>query len=65
MSQVLKDMLGSPRKPQISLPENPVHLTHVGYDNSTGEFTVRCNAFIALRQTFRKHMRILTLHALT
>ncbi|KAL9052355.1 MAG: hypothetical protein Q9162_005447 [Coniocarpon cinnabarinum] len=39
LSQRMKDMLSSPRKPQISLPENPVHLTHVGYDNSTGEFT--------------------------
>lgn len=33
--------LSSPRKPTISAPENPVHVTHVGYDQETGEFTVR------------------------
>ncbi|KAK6397866.1 hypothetical protein LTR65_005114 [Meristemomyces frigidus] len=31
--------LSSPRKPTISAPENPVHVTHVGYDQETGEFT--------------------------
>lgn len=41
----LKSMLGSmglmsPRGPKISAPENPVHVTHVGYDNQTGQFTV-------------------------
>ncbi|KAG9242796.1 BcSTE20, mitogen-activated protein kinase [Calycina marina] len=40
----LKSMLGSmglisPRGPKISAPENPVHVTHVGYDNTTGQFT--------------------------
>ena len=33
--------LSSPRRPAISAPENPVHVTHVGYDTETGEFTVR------------------------
>ena len=35
-------VLGSPRSTnvKISAPENPVHVTHVGYDNSTGQFTV-------------------------
>jgi len=32
--------LSSPRRPAISAPENPVHVTHVGYDTETGEFTV-------------------------
>lgn len=32
--------LSSPRRPNISAPENPVHVTHVGYDQETGEFTV-------------------------
>lgn len=32
--------LMSPRGPKISAPENPVHVTHVGYDNQTGQFTV-------------------------
>ncbi|KAI7245921.1 hypothetical protein KC365_g102 [Hortaea werneckii] len=31
--------LSSPRRPNISAPENPVHVTHVGYDQETGEFT--------------------------
>nr|POE75535.1 serine/threonine-protein kinase ste20 [Quercus suber] len=31
--------LSSPRRPAISAPENPVHVTHVGYDQQTGEFT--------------------------
>jgi p21-activated kinase 1 len=30
----------SPGRPTISAPENPVHITHVGVDNRTGEFTV-------------------------
>jgi len=32
--------VGSPRSVKISAPENPVHVTHVGYDNTTGQFTV-------------------------
>lgn len=35
----INDMVGSPRRPAISAPENPVHVTHVGYDQETGEFT--------------------------
>ncbi|KAB8293976.1 hypothetical protein EYC80_009443 [Monilinia laxa] len=31
--------VGSPRGVKISAPENPVHVTHVGYDNTTGQFT--------------------------
>ena len=37
----IDSVLGSPRKIEISAPENPIHLTHVGYDNETGQFTVR------------------------
>lgn len=37
----MTSMLGTPRRLNISAPENPVHLTHVGYDNATGQFTVR------------------------
>lgn len=36
--------LMSPRGPKISAPENPVHVTHVGYDNQTGQFTVSPSA---------------------
>ncbi|KAI0997970.1 Serine/threonine-protein kinase [Podosphaera aphanis] len=31
--------VGSNRGVKISAPENPVHVTHVGYDNHTGQFT--------------------------
>lgn len=39
-SNFMNSMLGSPRNIKISAPENPVHVTHVGYDNVTGQFTV-------------------------
>ncbi|KAL2280798.1 hypothetical protein FJTKL_12303 [Diaporthe vaccinii] len=35
----MTSLVGSPKKPLISAPENPVHVTHVGYDSSTGQFT--------------------------
>ncbi|KAH0545248.1 hypothetical protein FGG08_000702 [Glutinoglossum americanum] len=38
-SSFVNSMLGSPRRINISAPENPVHVTHVGYDNETGQFT--------------------------
>lgn len=44
-SSFVNNLVGSPRRPQISAPENPVHVTHVGYNYDTGEFTVR---FISL-----------------
>lgn len=40
ISSFVNSMLGSPRNIKISAPENPVHVTHVGYDNQTGQFTV-------------------------
>ena len=40
-SGFMNSLVGSPKKPLISAPENPVHVTHVGYDSSTGQFTVR------------------------
>lgn len=40
-SSFVNSVLGSPRNIKISAPENPVHVTHVGYDNQTGQFTVR------------------------
>lgn len=39
-SGLMSTLVGSPKKPVISAPENPVHVTHVGYDSSTGQFTV-------------------------
>ena len=40
-SGFMNSLVGSPKKPLISAPENPVHVTHVGYDSTTGQFTVR------------------------
>lgn len=40
LSGFVNSLVGSQKKPAISAPENPVHLTHVGYDSSTGQFTV-------------------------
>lgn len=39
-SGFVNSLVGSQRKPVISAPENPVHVTHVGYDSTTGQFTV-------------------------
>lgn len=39
-SSFMNSVLGSPRNVKISNPENPVHVTHVGFDNKTGQFTV-------------------------
>ncbi|KAI9702846.1 MAG: signal transducing kinase of the PAK [Candelina mexicana] len=38
-SSFMNSMLGSPRRINISAPENPVHVTHVGFDSETGQFT--------------------------
>lgn len=43
-STFMSNMLGSPRRPTISTPTNPMHVTHVSIDNETGEFTVRVTA---------------------
>ena len=37
--RTLLDFLNTPKKPEISTPYDPVHLTHVGFNSSTGEFT--------------------------
>lgn len=47
-SSFVNSVLGSPRNIKISAPENPVHVTHVGYDNQTGQFTVRILARLTL-----------------
>jgi hypothetical protein len=35
----MTDFLNSNKRPEISTPYDPVHLTHVGFNFSTGEFT--------------------------
>ena len=40
ISSFMNSVLGSPRNVKISNPVDPVHVTHVGYDNETGQFTV-------------------------
>lgn len=39
-SGFMSGLVGSPRRVNISAPENPVHVTHVGFDSNTGQFTV-------------------------
>lgn len=46
-SGFVSGLVGSPKKPVISAPENPVHVTHVGYDSNTGQFTVRITVVIS------------------
>ncbi|KAJ1930253.1 hypothetical protein EC988_010051, partial [Linderina pennispora] len=33
------DSLSGDNRSEISAPYNPIHLTHVGFNNETGEFT--------------------------
>ncbi|KAI0063979.1 Pkinase-domain-containing protein [Artomyces pyxidatus] len=35
----MSEFLNSSKRPEISTPYDPVHLTHVGFNSSTGEFT--------------------------
>jgi len=43
-SSFMSNLVSSPRRPTISTPTNPMHVTHVSIDNETGEFTVRGTA---------------------
>ncbi|PPQ98245.1 hypothetical protein CVT26_003416 [Gymnopilus dilepis] len=36
---LMSDMFNTTKRPEISTPYDPVHLTHVGFNSSTGEFT--------------------------
>jgi len=45
-------MFSSESKMEISSPYNPVHLTHVGYNQETGEFTVMNFIFLSERKFF-------------
>ena len=47
-STFMSSMLGSPRRPTISTPTNPMHVTHVSIDNQTGEYTVRRRTLILI-----------------
>lgn len=38
-STFMSSMLGSPRQIKISAPENPTHITHVCFNEETGQFT--------------------------
>ena len=50
ISSFIGSVLGSPRSNsvKISAPVDPVHVTHVGYDNETGQFTVRLSFALPL-----------------
>lgn len=39
-SSFVNNLVGGPKKPVISAPANPVHVTHVGYDAENGQFEV-------------------------
>lgn len=59
ISSFIGSVLGSPRSNsvKISAPENPVHVTHVGFDNETGQFTVcldNCSNINTMRVTLQK-----------
>ena len=49
-SSFVSSVLGSPRNVKISAPGNPVHVTHVGFDNETGQFTVCFYSYLSFRQ---------------
>ena len=58
ISSFIGSVLGSPRNNsvKISAPENPVHVTHVGFDNNTGQFTVSSSGqarALALQQIWK------------
>ncbi len=52
-SGFVNSLVGSQKKPMISAPENPIHVTHVGYDSSTGQFTVSNHSPPPLRAQYR------------
>ena len=54
-SGLMSTLVGSPKKPVISAPENPVHVTHVGYDSATGQFTVRLHPDLQLPMVVFTH----------
>jgi len=39
MLEFMTDLLNSNKRPEVSTPYDPVHLTHVGFNSCTGEFT--------------------------
>lgn len=39
-ANLLNGVKSTPRRPTISTPTNPMHVTHVGIDNETGQYTV-------------------------
>ena len=39
MFTFMSEFLNNSKRPEISTPYDPVHLTHVGFNTSTGEFT--------------------------
>lgn len=49
-SALLSGVKGTPRRPTISSPVNPTHVTHVSIDNETGKYTV-CLLLDALHYT--------------
>lgn len=67
-SSFMNSVLGSPRNVKISAPENPVHVTHVGFDNETGQFTVRIHGsdhLIAITSSHREANATLVIYRIS
>lgn len=45
-SSIFNGVKGNSRRPTISTPTNPTHVTHVSIDNETGKYTVRSRLLI-------------------
>jgi hypothetical protein len=52
---VLADLLGSSKTPSIGKPYDPVHLTHVGFNNDTGECASSSSASVCRLAAWRRH----------
>lgn len=49
LGALISSISGTPRRPNIGAPVNPVHLTHVGWDAHTGQYTVSSRCCVSLR----------------
>lgn len=56
-SALLSGVKGTPRRPTISSPVNPTHVTHVSIDNETGKYTV-CSHLVTIIKPDERHLSI-------
>ena len=57
----MSDLLSNDKKSEISAPYNPIHLTHVGFNTDTGEFTVSSTRFTHPCKHKDYHITVLTI----